>query len=139
MLRDGSVGVDSNDVGYGSGGDCAGEPEWKLVHRRLRSGARTRRAIDAEEARDLVRAEELEIWLELEYATVLEYMERELDYAPRTALDRLRVAKALAELPKTSRELAAGDLSYSVVRAVTRVATPRTEAASTPYWRSSAT
>ncbi len=45
----------------------------------------------------------------------------------RTARDHVRVARALVALPRTTTELAAGRLSYSKVRAVTRVATPTTE------------
>lgn len=45
-----------------------------------------------------------------------------------TARDHVRVARALRELPLTTAEFAAGRLSYSKVRAITRVATPDTEA-----------
>jgi 5-methylcytosine-specific restriction endonuclease McrA len=45
----------------------------------------------------------------------------------RAARDRLRVAHALWELPELTEEFAAGRLSYSKVRALTRVATPMNE------------
>lgn len=41
--------------------------------------------------------------------------------------EQVRVARALRDLPITSREFAAGRLSYSKVRAITRMATPETE------------
>ena len=44
------------------------------------------------------------------------------------AREHVRVARALAELPRTTAELAAGRLSYSKARALTRVATAATEA-----------
>ena len=44
------------------------------------------------------------------------------------ARERVRVARALGSLPLLSRALAHGELSYSKVRALTRVATPETEA-----------
>jgi hypothetical protein len=44
------------------------------------------------------------------------------------ARERVRVARALGGLPLISAALARGDLSYSKVRALTRVATPQTEA-----------
>lgn len=44
------------------------------------------------------------------------------------ARDRLRIARALTELPLISAEFAAGRLSYSKVRAITRVATAEDEA-----------
>ncbi len=44
------------------------------------------------------------------------------------ARERVRVARALEELPQLSSALERGELSYSVARALTRVATPETEA-----------
>src|SRR5204862_4778172 len=43
------------------------------------------------------------------------------------ARERVRVARALGTLPLLARALARGELSYSKVRALTRVATPETE------------
>jgi hypothetical protein len=45
----------------------------------------------------------------------------------RAARERLRVGAALRELPQITEEFAAGRLSYSKVRAMTRVATPMNE------------
>ena len=45
----------------------------------------------------------------------------------RAARDRVRVARALEELPTVTAEFAAGKLSYSKVRALVRVATPANE------------
>jgi hypothetical protein len=45
----------------------------------------------------------------------------------RAAREKVRVAHALAELPVVRAEFAAGRLSYSKVRAITRVATPANE------------
>src|SRR6267378_1654940 len=47
---------------------------------------------------------------------------------PRAARERVRVARALGALPRLAQALARGELSYSKVRALTRVATPETEA-----------
>jgi hypothetical protein len=44
------------------------------------------------------------------------------------ARERVRVARALATLPRLAEALARGELSYAKVRALTRVATPETEA-----------
>ena len=49
--------------------------------------------------------------------------------APGAAREHVRVARALAELPKLSDAMRRGVVSYSKVRAVTRVATPETEQA----------
>jgi len=43
------------------------------------------------------------------------------------AREHVRVARALGSLPRLSQALARGELSYSEVRALTRVATPETE------------
>jgi Domain of unknown function (DUF222)/HNH endonuclease len=44
------------------------------------------------------------------------------------ARERVRVARALGTLPRLAEALARGELSYAKVRALTRVATPETEA-----------
>ena len=45
----------------------------------------------------------------------------------RAAQERVRVARALEDLPRITSEFAGGRLSYSKVRAMTRVATPANE------------
>lgn len=47
---------------------------------------------------------------------------------PGTARQHVRVARALRQLPVTAEAFASGELSYSKVRALTRVAEPSTEA-----------
>jgi len=47
---------------------------------------------------------------------------------PGPAREKVRVAKALASLPQISAAMARGEMSYSKVRALTRVATPENEA-----------
>ena len=47
---------------------------------------------------------------------------------PGAARERVRVARALGTLPLLAQALARGELSYAKVRALTRVATPETEA-----------
>ena len=44
-----------------------------------------------------------------------------------TARERVRVARALGDLPRLAAALVRGELSYAKVRALTRVATPETE------------
>ena len=105
-----------------------GNAEWQEVDRRLREYARHRSALDAAEAFDLVRAEQLKIYVSFGFVSLYEYMERVLGYKPHTARERMRVARALAALPETTAALARGALSYSAVRELTRVATAETEA-----------
>jgi hypothetical protein len=115
------------------GTDLRNEPhlgsplDWRTVDRALRAIRGRRAALDAEEARWLRIAEDLQIWRPLGMVSALDYLERVLGYAPRTAQDRLRVARALGALPGLSSALASDDLSYSAVRELTRVAMPGTE------------
>ncbi|HEX7836664.1 MAG TPA: hypothetical protein VF469_04325 [Kofleriaceae bacterium] len=103
-------------------------PEWKEVDRRLREYARHRAALDAAEAFDLLRAEQLKVHFNFGYVTIFEYMEHVLGYGPHAARERMRVARNLATLPETTAALARGELTYSAVRELTRVATAETEA-----------
>src|SRR5688572_18299347 len=48
-------------------------------------------------------------------------------FAPGAAREHVRVARALATLPRLAEALARGELSYSKVRELTRVATPEIE------------
>ncbi len=47
--------------------------------------------------------------------------------APSAARERVRVARALGDLPLMSEAMKRGQLSYSKVRALTRIATPETD------------
>jgi hypothetical protein len=103
--------------------------DWRTVDRALRTIRQRRASLDAQEAHWLREAEALQIWKPLGMVSALDYLERVLGYAPRTAQDRLRVARALGDLPQLTAALTADQLSYSAVRELTRVATPTTEAA----------
>lgn len=117
--------------------ECSGEskPDWQSVDRALRTLGCRRASLDAEEARWLRQAEALQIWRPLGMVSAIDYMERVLGYAPRAAQERLRVARALGALPQLTAALTHGELPFSAVRELTRVATPATEAA----WREAAT
>src|SRR3954471_22560913 len=106
----------------------SGRLDWRTVDRALRPIRQRRAGLDAEEAHWLREAEALEIWRPLGMVSALDYLERSLGYAPRTAQDRLRVARALGDLPLLTAALAADELAFSAVRELTRVATPGTEA-----------
>ncbi len=71
------------------------------------------------------RFDELQGWAgQTSYAQWLSWR---ANLAPGTAREYVRVAHALATLPKISDALRRGRISYSKVRAITRVATPATE------------
>ena len=102
--------------------------DWQRVDRALRTLARRRATLDADEARWLREAEECQLWRHLGMVSAIDYMERVLGYGPRVAQDRLRVARALGALPLLTAALSAGELPFTAVRELTRVATPSTEA-----------
>ncbi len=56
-----------------------------------------------------------------------EWLAWRCDYSMTTALEKVRVARALKTLPLVCKEFAAGKLSYSKVRALTRVADRQNE------------
>jgi hypothetical protein len=105
----------------------ANRVDWKRVDCELRAIATRRAALDAAEARWLRDADRLQIWRPLGMVSAFDYMERVLGYTPHTARERLRVAKALGELPAIGDSFADGDLSFSAVRELTRVATSDTD------------
>ena len=100
---------------------------WRDLDRKLRGIARRRAALDAEEAALLREAERIKIWHELGYVSIEDYLERVLGYGPKAAQDRLRVARALADLPELTEALSRGELPFTALRELTRVAVPRTE------------
>jgi hypothetical protein len=65
--------------------------------------------------------------VELGYGSFAEYVERLFGYDARWTKEKLRVAEALEELPELARALSGGELSWSAVRELTRVATAETE------------
>src|SRR5262245_8689353 len=105
----------------------ADREEWRTLHERLRGIAKRRAALDAEEARCLREARDMKLWRHLGYAHMNEYLERELGYAPQVGIERLRIAHALATLPRIEARLTDGGLPYSAVRELTCIATADTE------------
>jgi hypothetical protein len=125
MLRDEHVGAEASWCG----GEANRSEQCERVHRRLKRIVRARAALDVEEAVALRDAQALRLWRHYGYASLLEYMELEMGYTPRVAIERLRVAKAIEDLPVIAEAMAQGDLSFSGARELTRVATPETEQA----------
>ena len=101
--------------------------DWLAIDRTLRGLARKRAALDAEEASLLRTAYQIQIWREVGCVSMIDYMERYLGYGVRNAQERLRVALALDGLPAIAGALASGELPFTAVRTLLRVATPATE------------
>ncbi len=68
-------------------------------------------------------------WAEAGARSCASWLSWRVGWDPGTAREHLRVARALGELPLIDGALREGRLSYSKVRAITRVATPAIEAA----------
>jgi len=130
MLREEAENVDDGSPTW----DDATPLDWREVDRALRDIARRRAKLDAEEARWLREAERLQIWRPLGMVSALDYLERVLGHTPHVANERLRVARALGDLPALTDAFASGELSFSAIRELTRVATPATQT----RWRDAA-
>jgi hypothetical protein len=61
------------------------------------------------------------------FASCAAWLTWRVGLAPGAAREHVRVARALGTLPRLAQALACGELSYSKVRELTRVATPETE------------
>ena len=128
MLREASLEIEATPT-WALEPQLASPSDWQSIDQALRTIAQRRAALDADEARWLREAEACQIWRPLGMVSAIDYMERVLGYAPRSAQERLRVARALGTLPQLTAALAQGELPFSAVRELTRVATLATEAA----------
>ncbi len=109
------------------------EPEavsdWALAHARIVALGKERAGHEREVCRWLSCAERLGVHRRAGYASLREYAERLLGLRGRQTEERLRVGRALAELPALDGALAAGLLSWSAVRELSRIATAATQVA----------
>jgi hypothetical protein len=122
MLRDGST----NEQFEGNN-ESAHEKRCERVHRTLKRIVKARAALDAQECAALREAQKLMIWRAYGCASLVDYMEREMGYTQRAAIERLRVAKAIEEVPALGEALNQGDLSFSGARELARVVTQETQ------------
>jgi hypothetical protein len=117
-------------VDRGRAGACLGAKvdEAAEVDHALIDLAARGRAHELEVARWLLRAEAIAAHRRFGFASLAAYVERRLGLGPRELREKLRVARALASLPRTTEALRTGEQSWSAVRELTRVVTPQTEA-----------
>jgi hypothetical protein len=76
----------------------------------------------------IARYERLGGWERAGHKSCAHWLSFRTGYCLNAARERVRVARALDELPLTAATMARGELSFSQVRALTRVARPETEA-----------
>jgi hypothetical protein len=100
---------------------------WKRAHSELVRLAALRASLDWDEGCWLLSALRFGAHLKLGYGSFFEYVERLFGYRPRFTQEKLRVAEALEDLPELERALKDGELSWSAVRELSRVATLTTE------------
>ncbi len=103
--------------------------EVKQADERVVLAVQRRQRAEAEEIAALLDARTLGVHDALGFASFHEYAEARLGLTPRLAYERVRVVEVLAGLPRTRAALAAGVVSYSTVRELSRVVTARTELA----------
>ena len=106
---------------------ASGASDWKSVHADLVRLAALRASLDWDEGRSLLAALRFGAHLKLGFGSMFEYVERLFGYRPRLTQEKLRVAEALEGLPELDRALRDGELCWSAVRELTRVATLTTE------------
>ncbi|MFZ5893681.1 MAG: HNH endonuclease [Myxococcota bacterium] len=107
----------------------SGKSGWESVHDRVVSFAKRRAGLEWEEGRLLCEALRAGVHRRLGFASFYEYVERLFGYNGRLVKEKLRVAQALEPLPEMSDALRTGELTWSAVRELTRVATAETERA----------
>ncbi len=118
---------------YGAANDEPAPPEpettseWLHAHERLVALGKERAGHERQVCRWLLCAKRLGVFARCGYASLREYAERRLGLSARQTEERLRVGRALARLPELDRALAAGELTWSAVREMTRIATSETE------------
>ena len=85
--------------------------------------------LDAATARllDLIREFDARAGWNTGFRSCAAWLSWRVGFSPAAAREHVRVARALATLPRLAQALARGELSYAKVRALTRVATPETE------------
>jgi len=98
--------------------------DWMRAHEELSRLAKTRAALDWEEGGWLLHALRAGVHVHLGFGSFPEYVERLFGYKPRSTEEKLRVAEALEGLPELDAALQHGELCWSAVRELTRVATP---------------
>ena len=84
--------------------------EWEAAHEALSSLSRRRAECDWLEGKGLLRAVRAKVHEHFGFASFGEYVERLFGYGPRTTDEKLRVAKALEDLPQLERAFSDGAL-----------------------------
>jgi hypothetical protein len=101
--------------------------DWVVVHERIVELSAKRACVERQLCRWLLAAERLGVHARTGYSSLREYASRLVGLSQRQTEERLRVGRALAQLPQLDRALGSGELSFSAVRELSRVTTAETE------------
>ncbi|NNK63523.1 MAG: DUF222 domain-containing protein, partial [Gemmatimonadetes bacterium] len=96
---------------------------------RIADLARSIQVAEAEMMRLIVEFDRRRGWAEAGFGSCAEWLAWRIGVLPNAARERVRTARALAELPLATAAMAEGRLPYAKARALTRVATPESEEA----------
>ncbi|MBL0214490.1 MAG: HNH endonuclease [Myxococcales bacterium] len=105
------------------------ERDWIALHEEITSVGKQIVCLEAREVDLLLEAEETKLYRRMGFPTIYAYIEAVLHRTHHVATERMRVAHELLELPQIAAPFRAGDLPWTSVRELTRVATRSTESA----------
>ncbi|MBL0212845.1 MAG: HNH endonuclease [Myxococcales bacterium] len=105
------------------------ERDWIALHEEITSVGKQIVCLEAREVDLLLEAEETKLYRRMGFPTIYAYIEAVLHRTHHVATERMRVAHELLELPQIAAQFRAGDLPWTSVRELTRVATRSTESA----------
>ncbi len=103
--------------------------DWRALHDEIVAVGKQIVCLEAREIDLLLEAEETLLYRHMGFPTIYAYIEAVRDYSHHVATERMRVAHELPELPGIREQFRAGDMAWTSVRELTRVATSKTEGA----------
>ncbi|MBL0218197.1 MAG: HNH endonuclease [Myxococcales bacterium] len=103
------------------------ERDWIKLHEEITSVGKQIVCLEAREIDLLLEAEETKLYRRMGFPTIYAYIESVLQHSHHVATERMRVAHELLELPGIADQFRAGELAWTSVRELTRVATRKTE------------
>ena len=103
------------------------ERDWIALHEEITSVGKQIICLEAREIDLLLEAEETKLYRRMGFPTIYAYIESVLQHSHHVATERMRVAHELLELPGIAEQFRAGELAWTSVRELTRVATRKTE------------
>jgi 5-methylcytosine-specific restriction endonuclease McrA len=103
------------------------EQNWVRVHEALSALARERANLEGREGVWLLRAQQSGVHRHLGFGSFVEYVDHLFGYSARTLDDKLRTVRSLQALPQLAKALSEGQLNWSAVKELARVATAETE------------